>query len=317
MPFTIRSLHSDGLDIIELKNNDGSHRIQILPSHGALWHGWIHKRGKGEINLINHYKNKHDLENDLSVSYKSAKLSPFACRIPGGKYHFQGKDYEFATKFSDGSAIHGLLYNQQFKQKDSHQTEDAASVTLFAGYHKNDPGYPFEYDCMVTYELHKNHQVTIETKVINTGSETIPLVDGWHPYFTTGSKVDDCYLMFHADQIVEFDEKLIPTGKLLPYNTFLNERQIKNIVLDNSFILNKKLSQPKCTLTDKQTKIKLSIFPSDSYPIIQLYTPPDRNSIAIESLSGAPDAFNNGIGLILLKPHEERIFSVSYLAEVE
>jgi aldose 1-epimerase len=45
---------------------------------------------------------------------------------------------------------------------------------------------------------------------------------------------------------------------------------------------------------------------------LQLYIPPSRRSIAIETLSGAPDAFNNGIGLILLDPGTSRQFSVTY-----
>lgn len=312
MPFTMHQFQQDGLNITEIKNNENASRVQVLPSSGALWHGWIIRHQNEDLNLINHYKDQHDLTNNLTDSYKSAKLNPFACRIPNGKYSFQGKEYEFARKFKDGSAIHGLLFNQPFKQEKVIQNEDKVSVNFTFAYHKLDPGFPFDYDCRITYTLHANNEVSLETKVKNTGSATMPLVDGWHPYFTTGSKVDECYLMFAADQIVEFDEKLIPTGKLLPYDTFLKERKIGNIELDNSFIANKKAVQPKCTFTDKAKNIKLAIYPSDNYPIIQLYIPPDRKSIAIESLSGAPDAFNNGIGLVLLKPNEEKVFSVTY-----
>jgi aldose 1-epimerase len=46
-----------------------------------------------------------------------------------------------------------------------------------------------------------------------------------------------------------------------------------------------------------------------------LYTPPHRRSIAIENLSSAPDAFNNGIGLISLDPDHTRTFSVRYVIE--
>lgn len=312
MSFTIRQFQQDSLDITEIKNNENASRVQILPSSGALWHGWIIKYGSKELNLINHYKDKPDLQNNLTDSYKSAKLNPFACRIPDGKYSFQGKEYEFARKFKDGSAIHGLLFNQPFKQVKAINNDKLASVSFHYGYRGDDPGFPFDYDCTITYTLDANKDVSLETKVKNTGSATMPLVDGWHPYFTTGSKVDDCYLMFAADQIVEFDEKLIPTGKLLPYDTFLKERKIGDINLDNSFIASKTAGQPKCTFTDKAKKITLAIYPSDNYPVIQLYIPPDRKSMAIESLSGAPDAFNNGIGLILLKPGEEKVFSVTY-----
>jgi galactose mutarotase-like enzyme len=49
---------------------------------------------------------------------------------------------------------------------------------------------------------------------------------------------------------------------------------------------------------------RLTIEPDKEYPILQIYIPPHRNSIAIENLSGAPDNFNNKMGLVI--PGEER-----------
>jgi aldose 1-epimerase len=43
-----------------------------------------------------------------------------------------------------------------------------------------------------------------------------------------------------------------------------------------------------------------------------VYTPPHRNTIAIENLSAIPDAFNNEIGLITLAPQANAIFSTIY-----
>ena len=57
---------------------------------------------------------------------------------------------------------------------------------------------------------------------------------------------------------------------------------------------------------------KLTIEPDKNYPILQIYIPPHRTSIAIENLSGAPDNFNNGMGLLLLQPGEEKTFSTCY-----
>jgi aldose 1-epimerase len=48
-----------------------------------------------------------------------------------------------------------------------------------------------------------------------------------------------------------------------------------------------------------------------------LYTPPDRKSIAIENLSGAPNAFNNKIGLHYVKPQEDIVFETSYQVVVK
>jgi aldose 1-epimerase len=49
---------------------------------------------------------------------------------------------------------------------------------------------------------------------------------------------------------------------------------------------------------------------------LQIYTPATRDSIAVENLSGAPDCFNNGMGLLLLQPGHSQIFTVRYLVNV-
>jgi aldose 1-epimerase len=56
----------------------------------------------------------------------------------------------------------------------------------------------------------------------------------------------------------------------------------------------------------------VQFFPSDSYPYLQIYTPPHRKSIAIENVSGPPDAFNNGMGFVTLEPGQSALFTTTY-----
>lgn len=312
MSFEISRVSDNGLDITEISNTENGTRIRILPGSGALWHSWAVEKDGKKVELIDHYTDKADLKTGLAQSFKSAKLSPFACRIPEGKYTYQGKHYEFSHKYSDGNAIHGLLFNRPFQQGEPVLRPEGAGLSFSYSYRKDDPGYPFDYDCTVTYTLHRSNRVTIDTLVKSADSGVIPIVDGWHPYFTTGSAVDGCRLQFYADRLVEFDEKLIPTGKFLPYHTFWKERPVGDTMLDNAFMLDHKAPQPLCSFYDPEKDIRLNIYPSESYLVLQLYIPPERRSIAIETLSGAPDAFNNGIGLIMLEPGMSRQFSVTY-----
>ncbi|MEJ7677226.1 MAG: hypothetical protein WKG06_05005 [Segetibacter sp.] len=56
--------------------------------------------------------------------------------------------------------------------------------------------------------------MTIITTVTNIDKQLIPVVDGWHPYFTLGNTINDYQLEFQSKEMLEFDENLIPTGKL-------------------------------------------------------------------------------------------------------
>ena len=147
--------------------------------------------------------------------------------------------------------------------------------------------------------------------MINKDENKIPVQDGWHPYFKLDAKIDELELQFHSKEMVEFYEELIPTGDLTPYTEFNTPKKLGNTFLDNCFTLDRSKEQPMCLLRNTEKNIQVEIHPDESYPYLQLYIPPHRNSIAIENISGMPDGFNNGSFKILL-PGESSIFTTSY-----
>src|SRR2546426_981045 len=70
------------------------------------------------------------------------------------------------------------------------------------------------------YALSNDQKLSLTTRVTNRGNGSMPLSDGWHPYFTLGGSVNDLQIKFNSREIIEFNHQLIPTGKLLPYNKF-------------------------------------------------------------------------------------------------
>lgn len=294
MNFSIERAQETGLDIIKLKDNTNQTEIWIDTGNGARLHGFI----ADGWNVIDSYKTEEEMQEDFSLSYKSAKMSPFACRIENGKYSFNGKEYEFSKKFHDGSAIHGILYNKSFEVVESYTTESGAFVTLGYDYAGEEPGYPFRYRCEVSYTLQPGNKLTVSTTIFNRENFPIPVHDGWHPYFTLGNSIDDCLLQIATSKMLVFTEKLVPNGEFTEDSRFLSPQSLKGIRLDNSFLLEKPDHEaPVCILSNPVTGYSISFFAVENYPILQIYTPPHRKSIAIENLSGAPNCFNNGMGL--------------------
>ena len=106
---------------------------------------------------------------------------------------------------------------------------------------------------------------------------------------------------------------MLPTGETIHSNPFAHSTPIAQTELDNCFILTPDFAQPAVVL--KGERIQLSITPEESYPFVQAYTPPQRDSIALENLSSAPNAFNNHIGLIQLAPQQAQEFVTVYQLE--
>lgn len=296
-----------------LKNTATSTVAEILPSCGAILHAFSVQHDGRALNVIDGYDNAGDFkDNCTSKGFKSCKLSPFVCRLKRGWYSFGQSTYHIHKFYLGENALHGLLYDAVFIVTDQYADETKASVTMKHEYRAEDMGYPFNYDCLVTYELTEANSLSIITEIINKDEGIIPVSDGWHPYFTLGGKIDDLQLEFQSKAIIAFDEQLIPTGNALPYQEFGALKKIGETFFDNCFVLDQTECQPLCVLRDVGRHIQIEIHPGSAYPYLQIYTPDHRRSIAIENLSAAPDAFNNGMGLITLAPGTSTSFKTKY-----
>src|SRR5687768_15864533 len=286
MSFTIQNKVEDGFTRIALKDESSGTFAEVIPSCGAILYSFtvIHQGNK--LNAIDSYDSEEDFKKNVtSKGFRGCKLSPFVCRLHKGKYHFSGKDYHVQKFYLDGHALHGLIYDQSFTVTDQNASEEKASVTLQYLYRALDAGYPFNYDCVVIYELEKENRLTISTKIINRNEGPIPIQDGWHPYFRLDAKVDDLQLEFKSKEEVELNKELVPTGKFTRYEEFAALRYLGNISLDNCFALNFSEPQPMCVLRNTKKKIQVEIHPEESYPYLQVYIPPHRASISLENLS--------------------------------
>lgn len=312
--FSIHTFNQAGFQIIALTDEKTGTQAEIIPAHGALLHAFKIPHNSGLLNIIDSYSSLQDYQTNQPEYFKSAKLSPFACRIPMGKYSWKEQEYTISKTVSPGSAIHGLLYDAAFTVTGQHADKNGAVLTLSYEYKGQDAGYPFPYNCEVQYSLQPGSQLNINTIISNLSDKEIPLMDGWHPYFSTGTPVDELELQFASTQIVEFNAQLVPTGKVLPFNKFASLTSLSDQFLDNSFMLDFTQHAPLCLLRDPHKQVDITFYPGTCYPILQIYIPPLRNSIAIENLTGAPNAFNNGMGLITLPAGESREFSTAIIA---
>ncbi|MDO5059494.1 MAG: aldose 1-epimerase [Neisseria sp.] len=269
------------------------------PDANGVWH-----------NIFAAYESPEDAEARITAGFHGAKLSPFACRLKNSRYTFGGQTRTLEKHVLNGHAIHGLLYDAPFELAASGADETGAWAELVYDYAAGYGGYPFAYRLTVRYTLFSDG-LSVRTTAQNTGETTLPLADGWHPYFCLGVSVDDYTLQINSREMLEFDEALVPTGKRLPDTRFTEPASLRGVELDNSFVLNGQGTA--CTLTGGGWK--LAIVAVQGYPLLQIYIPPERDRIAIENLSGAPDCFNNGIGLIELAAGESRAFEAVYTFE--
>lgn len=312
MSFEVR-ISGDNTDQAIILEDTVSGTTAEIYRFGALLNRFSVVLDGGLFNAVDGFSSPAEATQTITPFFQSAKLSPFPCRMKLGQYHFGGKDYTIEKYYDAPNALHGILYDAVFEVVSTSSDASGASVTLSHHYAGSDAGYPFPYDMKVIWELKQGNILTVTTEVTHENGTAIPIADGWHPYFRVDDTIDSSTLQFDSSALLEFDATLIPTSKILEDKRFLQPAVLDGIFLDNCFALDTTAQQPGCVLTGK--RIRLTIVPDQSYPYLQIYTPSHRKSIAIENLSAAPDAFNNGIGLLRLEKNTPAIFSTTYRLE--
>lgn len=294
--------------VITLKNNNCSVEIYAF---GGFLNAFFVTTKNGVLNVVDGFSSVKDAIQNITPGFKGGFLSPFTCRMNNGQYEYNGVDYTIEKFYMQSHAIHGILYDAVYNIVAVEANDDKAFVTLEFNYNGQDKGYPFPFTVSHTWLLEVGNKLSVTTTCTHSNAQSIPYAQGWHPYFKLGGCIDDYTIQFDSNKMLEFDNTLLPTGKYITRDEFANGTLLKDIILDNCFELSKTTNQPKCVLNHDE--VTITILPDSNYPYFQIFTPPHRQSIALENLSGAPDCFNNGIGLRLIEPHASTIFTNSYI----
>jgi aldose 1-epimerase len=96
--------------------------------------------------------------------------------------------------------------------------------------------FPFSYLLTVAIRLIKQG-VEIKTTVLNTGNADMPMGDGWHPYVSTGTKIDNLCIKIPANQYFKTDNTLIPTLEKMTEKSFSSLSLLGDCEMDSCFLI--------------------------------------------------------------------------------
>jgi aldose 1-epimerase len=252
--------------------------------------------------IIDGYASKEELE--ANYYGKSDFLAPFPNRIKEGKYIFEGKTYQFPINHPP-NAIHGFVRKKPFEVQITKTTLKSAQIILRHTYKGESSAFPFPFELEVSFTMKEANGFEMSMQIKNTGTCNMPAGLGWHPYFRIAPKVDMVQLQAPNLQLVDLDQYLIPTGTYSAYSDFKTLSPIGSKTPDNCFLLENNGKKEHVTL--KSALGTLNYWQEtgrNKYNYLILFVPPFRTSIAIEPMTCSTDAFNNGNGLVVLKPQQ-------------
>jgi aldose 1-epimerase len=314
-PFGVLPTNTTPLTEYLLEHTETGEFITVLPEFGAILRRLVLRKGHHLFALIEAPDSPQALAAD--ESYASAFLYPFPSRIRHGIYSFEGENYALKmNETQSDNALHGFVHRQPFSVVSQEATDTHAQLVLRYDYTGDTFGYPFPFALTITYQLVQANRLeygsssATDFTAQNTGLTRAPAAFGWHPYFTfigdtetTRELVDNMTISIPAHTPVELNENLIPMGKgtarseeTLP----LHERELNNVFLIEP-VPNQAYSET--VLQSTKTGVRLIVGQQTGegkLNYLVCYTPPRRDSVAIEPLTANVNAFNNGEGLAVL-----------------
>jgi len=286
-----------------LANAETGEYVSIVPGFGG---------NVNRIVLSKNYKNYSILDGARTESelirnawFKGAKLIPFPNRVSNGQYSFAGRPYQLPINFGR-HAIHGFLYNKSLEVTHEIATADQAAILLEYVYDGSLPGYHFSFRVAIRHSLTRDRGFEYETTVTNLSRSTMPLGDGWHPYFKTTGNISKLSITIPSKCRIQVDEEMIPTGRLIP-EEYDSAIIVGNKEFDTGFTLDNSEGKASTEIYNPELDLRIIVWQETGkwkYNYLQVFIPPDRRSIAVEPMTCAADAFNNRIGIIVLEPQQ-------------
>lgn len=257
-------------------------------------------------------------------------LAPWPNRIAAGRYVHRGRAHQLGLSEPDlGNAIHGLVRWVRWTAANVH----ADSVTL--GYDlPPQPGYPFALRLRTRWSvgpggLRADHTVT------NTGSEDAPFGLGAHPYIDIGATpMSMVRVEIPAVRRLVVNHRMVPVEEELVHGTEYDLRRgrpLGALRLDTTYTGLRRdadgTTRVRVSGGSGATRRGAEVWMNEAFGWVQVFTAehgrarrdtvvgsvtgavadpaaePERvDAVAVEPMSCAPNAFNSGVGLVVLRP---------------
>jgi aldose 1-epimerase len=268
-----RILPGLGFNCFSFEVNDAGQKLETLWSHPELLGGAAKPSGSG-----------------IPIMF------PFAGRIRGAQFTYEGKRYELTPADGLGNAIHGFVLNRAWRVLRREENLVAgvfqASVDEPALLSK----WPADFRITCEYQLQGNTLLS-EFLIQNPDTKPLPFGFGTHGYFRIplgGSSANDCVVTVPVSSNWVLDN-LLPTGKQdAPPQVAQIARGMPagDMHLDNVFGgVQFENHRALASVVDPQSKHRMTLSFDDQFTSCVVFNPPHREAVCIEPYTTLPDAF--------------------------
>ena len=245
---------------------------------------------------------------EMCTGGRGQVLMPWPNRIRDGQYTFGDQTQQLAlSEVANRNAIHGLVRWASWSVR-----ERAPDGVVMEHRLPPQPGYPFALELRIGYTL-TEQGLRVDTSATNVGTVACPFGSGAHPYLSVGViPIDGVHLQAPGATHLSSDERGIPVARASVEGSPLDLRRpgpIGAAKLDHCFSDLERDADgiAWAHLATSDGRRRVSLWLDQAYDYLMVFSGDTlgdraRQSVALEPMSCAPDAFRSGDGLITLEP---------------
>ncbi len=314
--------NEDGQELVVLYDILGGRRLKIA-RHGAAITSYTVRVGDALHELAEGYRSGAEIA--ARPGSRFAIMAPFAGRIAGGRYTFDGRAQDLQPGVADAQrdVKHGFVRDTAFDVIASRADDAQATMSFATAAIRPRPGYPHAIDLAVRYTLDAGG-LTLEAVMRNVGESAAPCCFGWHPYFRVGGDdIDGWELAIPAQTLIRTGADMIPlpgAAAFLPVDEApaLDYREwcpIGEAILDQGYTDLQADADGRVRTRLRNPANGLGIAVWQDSGVMHVFTGDTlaqraRTAVALEPMECMADAFNRPecADAIRLEPGAERVF---------
>ena len=229
-------------------------------------------------------------------------LFPYPNRIRGGRYSWDGKDYELPESLvayeGAGNAIHGFALDRPWRITEQTESSVTGVFRISEDAPERLPLWPTDGEIQIRYSLH-NACLRADITIRNPTAEPFPWGFGTHAYFQVplAADSDPGHCTIHAPVTKKWAlQGCLPTGEIIdvPENGRLNKSPYFNTLkLDDVYTgVKSDGGGVECRIIDEDSGTQVVQRCDDSFREIVAFTPPWATAVCLEPYTCTTDAIN-------------------------
>jgi galactose mutarotase-like enzyme len=269
------SSFDDRYTIYELIDRQTHSRVQVCPERGGIVIG-CRLRGRELLYL------DRDTFYDPGANIRGGipVLFPICGQLREGRYEWEGQFYSMKN--------HGVARTSAWEVESTGSDENSAWITLMLRSNAETRlSYPFDFELRFTYRL-RDEQLSIEQSYANRSGQPMPMMTGFHPYFSTENK----NLLYETD-----------ATRYLDYNdgqTKTFEGSLDLGPMRESAALLDPVKPEIAFPLDADFRVRLHY--SDMFRVVVLWSVQAKPFVCVEPWTALNEALNDKKNLVMVQP---------------